>query len=267
MGKAELPWCVPTETSGRKGYMHKCSSHCAMGRGVSTLVVLEGCSGICAMNIFALEGQAQLLSSFWTEKLRTSHVQSEKKPSCLTPIRLYCLFLLMHGHEFLSCLLTQPVSYKKEVPGTLFRSQYTRSLASEDSFLWEMLFWHRLAAGRFCCWHAWIWKMIAAVRGFKERFMSRGQLALCQEHGRGVWNPMQGSEDVAWASECVWQATRWHFPYFPIVCTALAPWMFKVPVAPLVCVYSNCVGREESWEQLPESGWGVNLILLAGRLT
>lgn len=68
--------CVPTATSGRKGRTHKCTSHCAMGRDVSTLVVLEGCSGICTMDIFAQEGQAQLLSSFWTEKLRTSHVQS-----------------------------------------------------------------------------------------------------------------------------------------------------------------------------------------------
>lgn len=47
-----------------------------MGRVVSTLLVLEGYFGICTMNIFALEGQDQLLSSFWTEKLRTSCVQS-----------------------------------------------------------------------------------------------------------------------------------------------------------------------------------------------
>lgn len=60
----------------QKGRTHKCTSHCAMGRDVATLVVLEGCSGICTMDIFAQEGQAQLLSSFWTEKLRTSHVQS-----------------------------------------------------------------------------------------------------------------------------------------------------------------------------------------------
>lgn len=51
--------------------MHKGTSHCAVGRAASTLVALRGCSGICTMSLFALEGQAQ----FWTEKLRTSHVQ------------------------------------------------------------------------------------------------------------------------------------------------------------------------------------------------
>lgn len=56
--------------------MRECSGHCAMGRAVSALVLLKGCSSISTRNIFALEGQAQLLSSSWTEKLRTSHVQS-----------------------------------------------------------------------------------------------------------------------------------------------------------------------------------------------
>lgn len=74
--KAELPAVCANGDIRQKGRTHKCTSHCAMGRDVSTLVVLEGCSGICTMDIFAQEGQAQLLSSFWTEKLRTSHVQS-----------------------------------------------------------------------------------------------------------------------------------------------------------------------------------------------
>lgn len=45
--------------------------------------------------------------------------------------------------------------------------------------------------------------MMAVVCGLRERFRSSGQLALCKEHRRGVASPVQGGEDVAWASECV----------------------------------------------------------------
>lgn len=54
----------------QKGRMRKCASHCAMGRDVSTLVVLEGCSGICTINIFALEGQAQVALLFLDCKVK-----------------------------------------------------------------------------------------------------------------------------------------------------------------------------------------------------
>lgn len=70
-GKAELPVVCANGDIRQEGLMHKCSSHCAVGTAASTLVVLKGCSGICSMSLFALEGQAQ----FWTEKLRASHVQ------------------------------------------------------------------------------------------------------------------------------------------------------------------------------------------------
>lgn len=45
--------------------------------------------------------------------------------------------------------------------------------------------------------------MIAAVYGFRERFRSRGQLALCKEQGRGVSSPVQGSEGGVGQRVCV----------------------------------------------------------------
>lgn len=45
--------------------------------------------------------------------------------------------------------------------------------------------------------------MMAAVCDFRERFRSSGQLTLCKGHRRGVASPVQGGEDVAWASELV----------------------------------------------------------------
>lgn len=69
-------------------------------------------------------------------------------------------------------------------------------------------------------------RAVSAVRSTAEERESRESRAGRQGRGR--------------ASECV-TGHQVALPALPIVSTALAPWMLKVPVAPLVCVCSNCI--------------------------
>lgn len=89
--KLSLPLCIPANRGIRqKGHRHKCTTHCAMGRDASTLVMQRGGgegSGIYTVNIFTLKGQAQLLSSSLDWKIITSLVfRARGNPSVLLPL-------------------------------------------------------------------------------------------------------------------------------------------------------------------------------------
>lgn len=80
--------------------------------------------------------------------------------------------------------------------------------------------------------------MTAAVCGFRggseQRAVSAVRNTAEERESRA------GRRGRGRASECV-TGHQVALPALPIVSTALAPWMLKVPVAPLVCVCSNCI--------------------------
>lgn len=174
--------CVYQPTGG-----HQAGRPCARvhhplcyGRDASALVMQRGVGGERLWHLYngcinsVGSGTVALIFLDW--KIRASLVfRARGNPNVSLPLNYIASSCWCRDINFVSYLLTYPVSYKKEEAGTFFT--YDEDITSLRDVIWAML-----AAVRTCCSHAWFWRMITALHGFKERFWRGGQLLHCKEH-------------------------------------------------------------------------------------